>query len=177
MITEDYVSLETAKLLKEKGFKEWCSYCYGLDVRHNGKSIDEDEEFELKDQGRENELEYVDGGRLYNFGCDNRKEGSPYAAPTIYVAVKWLEEVHHILVVPNYIYECTDESWCYHIFRLGENGKPERCVVKGVRYDKEKEEFVEEIVGYRDYDRSYNDYATRAEALEDGVKYALKKLI
>ena len=27
-ITEDYVSFETAKLLKEKGFNEKCKYCY-----------------------------------------------------------------------------------------------------------------------------------------------------
>jgi len=26
MITEDYVSFETAKLLKEKGFDEYCGY-------------------------------------------------------------------------------------------------------------------------------------------------------
>ena len=28
MITEDYVSFETAKLLKEKGFDEPCQYFY-----------------------------------------------------------------------------------------------------------------------------------------------------
>ena len=32
MITEDYVSFETAKLLKEKGFDEPCVYVY----RHDG---------------------------------------------------------------------------------------------------------------------------------------------
>lgn len=32
MITEDYVSFETAKLLKEKGFNEGCIYVY----RHDG---------------------------------------------------------------------------------------------------------------------------------------------
>lgn len=76
MITEDYVSLETAKLLKERGFKEWCRQCYGLDVRHNGEPIDVDEEYELKDAGRENEIEYVDGGRMYNYGCGNFNPGS-----------------------------------------------------------------------------------------------------
>jgi len=33
MITEDYVSFETAKLLREKGFNESCIYVY----RHDGK--------------------------------------------------------------------------------------------------------------------------------------------
>ena len=96
MITEDYVSFETAKLLKEKGFKEWCRQCYGLDVRHNGEPIDFDEECELRDAGRENEIEYVDGGRMYDYGCGNFNPGSPYAAPSLYVAMKWLREVHKV---------------------------------------------------------------------------------
>lgn len=100
MITEDYVSLETAKLLKEKGFKEWCRYCYGLDVRHNGEPIDVDEEYELKDAGRENEIEYVDGGRMYDYGSGNFNPGSPYAAPSLYVAMKWLREEKGIAVIP-----------------------------------------------------------------------------
>ena len=98
MITEDYVSCETAKLLKEKGFKEWCRQCYGLDVRHNGEPIDFDEECELKDAGRENEIEYVDGGRMYDYGCGNFNPGSPYAAPSLYVAMKWLREVHKLFI-------------------------------------------------------------------------------
>ena len=176
MITEDYVSFETAKLLKEKGFKEWCRCCYGLDVRHNGESIDEDEEFELKEQGREDELEYVYGGRLYDFGCSNRWEGSPYAAPTIYAAVKWLEEKHNILVVPDYIYEFTNTSWVYKIYRLGENGKPERYVIKGTSYDKDNTP-TEHVVGYRDYMISDHEYAARGEAEEEGIKYCLENLI
>ena len=96
MITEDYVSLGVAKLLKEKGFKEWCPKCYGFDARHNGEPIDVDEEYELRDAGRENEIEYVDGGRMYDYGCGNFNPGSPYAAPSLYVAMKWLREVHHL---------------------------------------------------------------------------------
>lgn len=111
MVTEDYVSSETAKLLKEKGFREWCSYCYGLDVRYKGKSIDQDEEFELKEQGCENELEYVDGGRFYDFGCDNRKEGSPYAAPSLYVAMKWLMEEHNLFIGIHPRLSITDYYW------------------------------------------------------------------
>lgn len=100
MITEDYVSSETAKLLKEKGFKEWCRQCYGLDVRHNGEPIDFDEECELRDDGRENEIEYVDGGRMYDYGCGNSNPGSPYAAPTLAIAMKWLRIEKGIAVIP-----------------------------------------------------------------------------
>ena len=97
MITEDYVSFETAKLLKEKGFKEWCFKCYGVAVLYNGADISFDEECELKDEGRENEIEYVEGGRLYDYGCNNRdKDAKVWAAPTLWVAMKWLREVHNI---------------------------------------------------------------------------------
>ena len=97
MITEDYVSSETAKLLKEKGFKEWCFHCYGVAVLHNGVDISFDEECDLKNEGRENEIEYVEGGRLYDYGCNNRdKYAKVWAAPTLWVAMKWLREVHKL---------------------------------------------------------------------------------
>ena len=105
MITEDYVSFETAKLLKEKGFKEWCFHCYGVAVLHNGVDISFDEECELKDEGRENEIEYIEGGRLYDYGCNNSdKDAKVWAAPTLWVAMKWLREKHNyqIIVTPEY---------------------------------------------------------------------------
>lgn len=97
MIKEDFVSFETAKLLKEKGFREWCSDCYGTDVRYNGVSITFDEELDLKDEGRGDEIEYIEGGTLYNFSCNNSDEDI-YAAPTLYVVMKWLREVHNIAI-------------------------------------------------------------------------------
>ena len=177
MIEENYVSFEVAKLLKEKGFNLWCYKSYGDAVYHKGVPISFDEECELKDEGLENEIEYVKGGCLYNFGSDNRKEDAKiYAAPTLQRTIKWLEEVHHILVVPDYIYECTPESWSYKIYRLGENGKPERCAVKGVSYD-ENNNPTKHITGYRDYELSYKDYTTREEAEEDGIRYVLEKYV
>lgn len=53
MITEDYVSFETAKLLKEKGFDEECQKYYGD----------------------------------YKYPC-----------PTLQMAMKWLREVHNIII-------------------------------------------------------------------------------
>lgn len=100
MITEDYVSFETAKLLKEKGFREWCFHCYGVAVLHNGVDISFDEECDLKNDGREDEIEYVEGGRLYDYGCKNSdKDIKVWAAPTLSVAMKWLEE-KGIAIVP-----------------------------------------------------------------------------
>lgn len=99
---ESYVSLETAKLLKEAGFDWGCDFFYGLDVRYRGKSIGEYKEYELKAKGKGSKIEYVDGGMVYNFYHSN-KEGEDYGGysrPTLDVAQRWLREVKglHICV-------------------------------------------------------------------------------
>ena len=147
MITEDYVSFETAKLLKEKGFENDAISCINVFKGHIYKIQD----------------------RIINVDDD-------VTIPTTQMTIKWLEETYHILVVVDYIYEFTDTSWVYKIYRLGENGEPERCAVKGVSYD-ENNNPTEHIVGYRDYDVSYKDYATRKEAEDEGIRYVLENLI
>jgi hypothetical protein len=167
MITEDYVSYETAKLLKEKGFIGdgdigcWCGF-YSEKDYEIGHGI-------ITKTGREVGLVYDD--------IDNSELDSyEYLRPTLQMAMKWLEKVHHILVIPDYVYEFTESSWNYKIYRLGENGKPERCEIKGVGYSIDGSQYIE-TVGYRDYDRSYLDYETREEAEEEGIRYVLKNLI
>ena len=144
MIIEDYVSFETAKLLKEKGFDE---VCY---------------------------VNYSSNGSTMHFNYQAPSDGVP--CPTLQMAMKWIQERFNIVIIPNYEYECTDTSWCYKIFRLGKYGKPESVAIKGVSYDKDNNP-TEHIVGYRDYERSYNDYTTKEEAIEEGIKYCLEKLI
>ena len=101
MITEDIVSFEIAQLLREKGFREWCSRCYGVAVLHNGSYLGFDEECELRDEGRENEIEYVKDGMLYDMNCNNSDEDAKvWAAPTLGVTMKWLREVHKVMIVP-----------------------------------------------------------------------------
>ena len=74
MITEDYVSFETAKLLKEKGFDEPCHALY-----HDG----DDKIFFGLD---------VDSYRnaILNADC--------YACPTLQMALKWLREVYRLAI-------------------------------------------------------------------------------
>lgn len=71
MIQEDYVSFETAKLLKEKGFDECCYVKY--------KYVKEfDDYFQT--------TEYVyDGFEKYYYPC-----------PTLQIVTKWLREVHSL---------------------------------------------------------------------------------
>lgn len=88
MITEDYVSFETAKLLKEKGFDGFCHRYYQTDKEDvNGKHA------------------------LFMFASDLKsfcnvthdllnkytdKNDETILAPTINMAMKWLREIHHI---------------------------------------------------------------------------------
>ena len=79
MITEDYVSFETAKLLKEKGFDEPCNNRYY--ETHFG--------FDLGlDPGYTNS-HWEDWYK--NMGVRN------YSAPTLQMAMKWLR-VHNIFI-------------------------------------------------------------------------------
>lgn len=71
MITEDYVSFETAKLLKEKGFDE---YCYGY--YYTSK--------------------YMSYGDIKQRNLELFPDS--YAAPTLQMAMKWLREVHNIAI-------------------------------------------------------------------------------
>ena len=72
MITEDYVSFETAKLLKEKGFDEFTTMVYNQneDFMPNGTIVDAYQTF--------------------------------YSAPTLQTAMKWLRETYklHIITLP-----------------------------------------------------------------------------
>ena len=158
MITEDYVSFETAKLLKDKGFKHWCYKCYGDAVYHKGVPISFDEECELKSEGLEDEIEYVEGGHLYDFGCDNRKEeANVWAAPTLWVAMKWLREEKKISTEVNIIFDLDDDNkWYYEygfcIFQLsGTFEKLAEC--------------------------DYDGYKTYEEACEAAIRYTLENLI
>ena len=73
MITEDYVSFETAKLLKEKGF--------------NSDSGDTSRFYLPNGNGR---WKY---GHYHDFDISDRIE-----CPTLQMAIKWLREEHNIFI-------------------------------------------------------------------------------
>ena len=78
MITEDFVSFEIAKLLKENGFDEPCYQGYS-----------------------KNELLPIAGWN--NSGLDSFENGIiKIAAPTIQMAMKWLRKVHNLHCAVDY---------------------------------------------------------------------------
>lgn len=75
-IKEDYVSFETAGLLKEKGFQGKCTAMYtkeGILVRNN-----------------------------WNRTLVSEKRDFPLDAPSLHMAMKWLREVHDININISY---------------------------------------------------------------------------
>ena len=111
-IAEDYVTFETAKLLKENGFNAMCHSMYIPDIQHNGESISFDRELDLKDEGKWDEIEAVDGGKIwdtYNINSNNAE--NVYSRPTILLAWKWFLYEHHVEIHPF----LTSLGWCFEI--------------------------------------------------------------
>lgn len=94
MITEDYVSFETAKLLKEKKFNGLCTAyydCFTTDNFHCG--------YEPTD-----------------FNSIDTKIRNIVAAPTLQMAMKWLREVYNI--IPVILNGGDSQNLFYYWFRI-----------------------------------------------------------
>ena len=76
MLIEDYVSFETAKLLKEKGFNGLCTAYYDCFTTDN----------------------FHCGNEPTDFNSIDTKIRDIVAAPTLQMAMKWLREVHHLTI-------------------------------------------------------------------------------
>ena len=132
-ITEDYVSFETAKLLKEKGFDEPTGFVYS----ENGELM------KLSDFG----VRY-----LLNSECDDYPhwqfpfEGvaSIVSAPTIQMAMKWLREEHSIAINIGWgeVFEDKYRWWC--IILNCKNGD----ILRESEYYKTYEEACESAIKY-----------------------------
>lgn len=91
MITEDFISFETAKLLKEKGFDEITFTWY------TGKG---------KFCVAKNNFDDYHANHLSNMATARDK--NKCSAPTLQMAMKWLREVHNIHVVPKFDFYAGD---------------------------------------------------------------------
>lgn len=89
MITEDYVSFEIAKLLKEKGFNEKVSRWYVTNFPEEGTVP-----FSFGD-----ETEYTQ-------------------APTLQMTMKWLREVHNLEIYPYHQYSQDGNNWWFEIVKF-----------------------------------------------------------
>ena len=89
MLTEDYISFETAKLLKERGFDERCVCYYNTEsLNKYGHPVFDSIDMPLSNSDLEqSDRDYV---------C--------YSAPTLQMTMKWLRKVHNLHCSVDYDY-------------------------------------------------------------------------
>ena len=145
MITEDYVSFEIAKLLKEKGFNESCHATYDTAVTGGKPKFSEYEVLSFFPYGMRN---------------TDDKYSMVISAPTQSVAMKWLREVHNIvIVIEPHTYNYINEKNSSYVFAIWEG-----------------DNYIE-IYSYKNSGLRGISYPTYEEAVEASLKYCLENLI
>lgn len=108
-MTEELVTLETAKLLKEKGFNKFCSFAY----------IDE----------------YCNLMSVHTTNSLIDKMGLGYSAPTQSFAQKWLRQEKNLHIEISYMY---GNYWIYDILTIPEHdlvGLSDRPIIRYETYE------------------------------------------
>lgn len=90
MTTEDYVSFETAKLLKEKGFDGFCNRYYQTDKE------DVNGEYAMFMFASDLESFCTVTNSLLNKYADKNQE--IISAPTLQMVMKWLRDIHGLFI-------------------------------------------------------------------------------
>lgn len=120
MITEDYVSFDTAKLLKEKGFNEQLDTVYS-EYGELHKVFDK--EF------YESTNSFITLSNSNYNDITRAKYGFFVTAPTLQMAIKWLKEEHNLGVIPHWS-QVSGEFGC-HIYDLTKKGSQEYHSIRG----------------------------------------------
>ena len=123
MITEDYVSFETTKLLKEKGFDCECS-CYYF--------------FNDKEQFEES-LSHWNWNNGYTFR---------YSAPTLQMAMKWLREEKKLNCIIDVSFNQNRNGETEYFFSVWENKPPYELLIESPQTFSIYEEAAEAAIKY-----------------------------
>ena len=136
-IRDDYVSFETAKLLKERGFPQ------EYDRYHSLVYNEEDYKDEYEVQRMVLETRIVKAGTLssYPIGVPEPK----CYCPTLQMTMKWLRKVHEIFIRPNISFLYPIRYYC-EIFCYGDNLKTQQDVT--TEKFESPEEACEEAIRY-----------------------------
>jgi len=137
MIEEAYVSFEVARLLKEKGFDEPLVMTYWGDGTMSAWHIAE-----------ENSSSH--GGYVH------------YTAPTQQMAMRWLREVHNIMIT---IYHSIESGTLQFVWRVD-------------RFRRDSDRFIiQDLEGVGDYYTYGHDCDAYEEACEAAIRYCLENQI
>lgn len=146
---------ELSLKLKKVGYNEWCRQYWCTAIRHNGKDLDEDEEYELKAEGKDKEIEYKPGGWVHEHWNRNNDDifgDDVCSAPLINDVIDWLETEKGILVVPELRSGISSYVWRCSIFTFVEG--------KGIKLH-----------------MTTTERSKKYDSLSEGIEYALDNLI
>ena len=148
MTQEDYVSYETAQLLREKGFDGECMSMYVTPKPHSG--MGNPNEAKIAPHGRDGH--YYDG---YLYQCE---------APTLQMARKWLRKVYNIHIGVNITYSENPEKFPPKYFVYISNTKTGHTLIKPGC-----------CLAWKDL--TPKGFDSPEEACEAAIKYCLENLI
>lgn len=154
-ITEDYVSFELAKLLKEKGFDVKCRWVWILDKANDRQ--DTDGIYKLPSECFMEDHPFVDNDDIMSVCKNNGWNGHSevFLRPTIQVVRKWLKVVHNIGIFPStYTFSNADGSEEYH---------PYGCAIIDLK--------TNELLTYDMFPKE-----TEEETVEEAIKFCLNLL-
>lgn len=107
---EQLISIETAKLAKEKGFNEYCYNCY----YNNG----------YLNTAEDNDFKLFSNGNVYT------------VAPTQSLLQKWLREVHNIHIkVDDFLDNDNKTDWDYEVVFIGTDINEKGEYIAEIPYD------------------------------------------
>jgi len=104
MIQESYCSYKVSMMLRKLGFNEGCQSMYETAIRHNGKDLSFDEEQDLKNAGKADEIKRIKGGWVNGHYNTNQSDWMPKdccSRPTLAHAMKWLRETKGYHIEPS----------------------------------------------------------------------------
>lgn len=148
MITEDYVSFETAKLLKEKGFDAKCSFVWAEQGNREPIRMAMPAFVEGEEWADRKTVDIAAKDYINPYNAENNSV-TGYLCPTIQMAMKWLRKEYNIHIEPRYF--PMPNIYRYVIIRSPAT--------------------IENIDSHPQYFNSYE------EACETAIKYCLENLI
>lgn len=182
---EDILDYETCRRLKELGYNEFGDHVWTTDTRHNGESISFEEELDLKMDGCDEELEYVEGGKLLYFTYQNSENLGAVTAVSVHDAIDWLSRYKNI-EVETYA-ECGMLGVkCYSACVKTYTPKPKPECWDEIEPKSEKWDGKNRFIQHNNhiYHEGQNsiipaikDFETRNEAAKTAIKYAIFKIL
>jgi len=123
-----FVDYNAALILKKIGFNVPCDLFYQWHPHYKNKPLSFDEECELKDEGKENEITYKElVQRMYNTNFEFNHLNN-CSCPEIYKVVDWILENYNIFIDAK-PYWCEDGMmWMFETYYLTDtHWKPIKC--------------------------------------------------